>query len=230
MPTSPPTVTVRGEGQAEGPPELATVSAVLHASGRTSAEVTRALADLAHQVEAALPDLSFDSVRTDPFSVSPVFDRRSGVRITGYTGRYATRLTLADFFGLSDLVVALAGLPGAQVDGPWWSLRRDSPLHREARVDAVRAAVARARDYADALGATLGDLLELSDTDGGTGGTMPRMFAMAARGGAPAEPELDLEPQPQTVTASLTARFALADVPAADALPGQRVRSPARQT
>lgn len=213
-----PTVTVLGEGQAEGPPELATVSAVLHASGRTSAEVTRALADLAHQVEAALPDLSFDSVRTDPFSVSPVFDRRSGVKITGYTGRYSTRLTLADFFGLSDLVVALAGLPGAQVDGPSWSLRRDSPLHREARVDAVRAAVARARDYADALGATLGDLLELSDTDGGMGGT-PRMFAMAARGGAPDLPELDLEPQPQTVTANVTVRFTLTDVPAADALP-----------
>jgi uncharacterized protein YggE len=219
MPTSStPTVTVRGEGQAEGPPELATVSAVLHASGRTSAEVTRALADLAHQVEAALPDLSFDSVRTEPFSVSPVFDRRSGVKITGYTGRYSTRLTLADFFGLSDLVVALAGLPGAQVDGPWWSLRRESALHREARVDAVRAAVARARDYADALGATLGDLLELSDADAGMGGSA-RMFAMSPGGGRPA-PELDLEPQPQTVTAAVTARFALTDVPAAAVLPG----------
>lgn len=213
-----PTVTVRGEGQVEGPPELATVSAVLHTSGRTAAEVTRSLANLAHQVEVALPDLAFDSARTDPFSVSPVFDRRSGVKITGYTGRYSTRLTLADFFGLSDLVVALAGLPGAEVDGPWWSLRRDSPLHREARVDAVRAAVTRARDYATALGATLGDLLELSDTDGGLG-QMPRMFAMSPSGGDRPAPELDLEPQPQTVTANVTARFALTDVPTAAALP-----------
>jgi uncharacterized protein YggE len=211
-----PTVTVQGEGQVEGPPELATVSAVLHTSGRTSADVTRSLADVAHQVEVALPDLPYDSIRTDPFSITPVFDRRSGVRITGYTGRYSTRLTLTDFFGLSDLVVALAGLPGAQVDGPWWSLRRDSPLHREARVDAVRAAVARARDYATALGANLGDLLELSDTDGGFGGGMPRAFAMAKGGGPP--PELDLEPQPQTVTANVTARFALDGVPTGSAL------------
>jgi uncharacterized protein YggE len=211
-----PTVTVQGEGQVEGPPELATVSAVLHTSGRTSADVTRSLADVAHQVEVALPDLPYDSIRTDPFSITPVFDRRSGVRITGYTGRYSTRLTLTDFFGLSDLVVALAGLPGAQVDGPWWSLRRDSPLHREARVDAVRAAVARARDYATALGANLGDLLELSDTDGGFGGGMPRAFAMAKGGGSP--PELDLEPQPQTVTANVTARFALDGVPTGSAL------------
>jgi uncharacterized protein len=210
-----PTVTVRGEGQVEGPPELATVSAVLHTSGRTSAEVTRSLAAIAHQVDVALPDLAFDTVRTEPFQVMPVFDRRSGVRITGYTGRYATRLTLAEFFGLSDLVVALAGLPGAQVDGPWWSLRRGSPLEREARLDAVRTAVARARDYATALGATLGDLLELSDTD--AGGMMPRAFAMAKGGGPP--PELDLEPQAQTVTASVTARFALTDVPPAAELP-----------
>ena len=215
--SSTPTVTVRGEGQAEGPPELATVSAVLHVSGRSAADVTRSLAALAQQVDAALPDLAFDAVRTDPLQVTPVFDRRSGARITGYTGRYSTRYTVADFSVLSDLVVALTGLPGAQVDGPWWSLRRGSPLEREARLDAVRSAVTRAQDYAAALGATLGDLLDLSDTDG-TMGAMPRAFAMSPKGrGEP--PELDLEPQPQTVTASVTARFALTDVPEASALP-----------
>lgn len=214
-----PTVTVRGEGQVEGPPELATVSAVLHTSGRTAADVTRSLAEIAHQVEVALPDLNFETVVTDPFSVSPVFDRRSGVRITGYTGRYATRLTVAEFFGLSDLVVALAGLPGVQVSGPSWSLRRGSPLEHEARRDAVRTAVSRARDYATALGATLGDLLELSDTDGGGGGwAMPRRYAMAFKGGEEPSPEVDLEPQPQTVTASVTARFTLTDVPTGGAL------------
>jgi uncharacterized protein YggE len=210
-----PTVTVRGEGQVEGPPELATVSAVLHVSGRTAADVTRSLAELSRQVDAALPDLLFDSVRTDPLQVTPVFDRRSGVRITGYTGRYSTRLTVADFAGLSDLVVALTGLPGAHVDGPSWSLRRGSPLEQQARLAAVRAAVTRARDYANALGATLGDLLELSDTD--SMGSMPARFALSAKVGG--EPELDLEPQPQTVTASVTARFELTNVPTADALP-----------
>ena len=213
-----PTVTVRGEGEAEGPPELATVSAVLHVSGRTAADVPRALADVSRQVDAARPDLVFDAVRTEPLQVTPVFDRRSGVRITGYTGRYATRLTLADFAGLSDLVVALAGLPDVQLTGPSWSLRRDSPLGLQARLAAVRAAVTRARDYATALGATLGDLLELSDTDGGLG-QMPRMFAMSPSGGDRPAPELDLEPQPQTVTANVTARFELTDVPTADALP-----------
>ena len=208
-----PTVTVRGEGQVEGPPELATVSVVLHTSGRTATDVTRALGDLSRQVDAARPDLVYDSVRTDPLQVTPTFDRRSGVKITGYTGRYAASFVLADFAGLSDLVVALVSLPGAEVSGPWWSLRRASPLQREARLAAVGSAVARARDYANALGATLGDLLELSDTDGGHG-HLPRMFAMSPSGGDRPAPELDLEPQPQTVTATVTARFALTDVPA----------------
>ena len=216
-----PTVTVQGEGQVEGPPELATVSATLHTSGRSAADVTRSLADLAQRVDATLPDLGYETVRTDPLSVSPVFDRRSGVKITGYTGRYSTRLTLADFTGLSDLVVALTGLPGAQVDGPHWSLRPGSDLERQARTAAVSAAVSRARDYASALGATLGDLLELSDTGGGGwNAPMPRRYAMAFKGADEAPPELDLDPQPQTVTASVTARFLLLDVPPSAALPG----------
>lgn len=212
------TLTVRGEGHVEGPPELATVAAALHVSGRSAADVTRALAEVSRQVDHALPDLVFDSVRTDPLSVTPMFDRRSGVKVTGYSGRYATRLTLADFSGLSDLVVALSALPDVALDGPWWSLRRESPLQQRARVAAVHAAVARARDYATALGATLGDLLELSDTDSGSHGLMPRAFALSAKGGAE-PPELDLEPQPQTVTASVTARFSLKQVPASADLP-----------
>jgi hypothetical protein len=38
-----------------------------------------------------------------------------------------------------------------------------------------------------------------------------------AKGGGP-PPELDLEPQPQTVTANVTARFALDGVPTGSAL------------
>jgi hypothetical protein len=47
---------------------------------------------------------------------------------------------------------------------------------------------------------------------------MPRHYAMEMAKGGPA-PELDLEPWVQTLTASVTARFALTDVPVADALP-----------
>ncbi|MGI3781214.1 MAG: SIMPL domain-containing protein [Janthinobacterium lividum] len=94
------------------------------------------------------------------------------------------------------------------LDGPSWSLGRGSPLEREARGVAVRAAVTRSRDHATALGATLRDLLELADTDAdadtdaGVGG-MPRASA-TARGGGDAPPELDLEPQPHTASATAT--------------------------
>ncbi|MEZ0493907.1 SIMPL domain-containing protein [Kineococcus sp. TBRC 1896] len=213
-------LTVQGEGRVEGPPELATVSAVLHTSGRSPTVVTGALADLARQVHEVLSGFAPDSVRTDPLSVSPVVDRRSGTRITGWTGRFSTRVTLAaDATDLSALVVAFTGLPGVAVDGPWWSLRPGSDLERRARAAAVAAAVARAHDDAAALGATLGDLLELSDA-GGSPFPTPRMAATAFPAADGSPPELDLDPQPQTVAAVVTARFELVDVPPSAELPG----------
>ncbi len=54
-------MTVRDEGQAE----LVEVSAVLRTTGRTAADVTRSLAAIAKRVDEVLPDLGYDSVRTD---------------------------------------------------------------------------------------------------------------------------------------------------------------------
>ena len=87
--------------------------------------------------------------------------------------------------------------------GPWWSLRPDSPAHREARHAAIADALRRAREYAEALGARVTALLELADTgrggpaDDGPGGVR------RAGGAEGAPPELELDPQPQTVQAAV---------------------------
>uniref|UniRef100_UPI0015F0E61B SIMPL domain-containing protein n=1 Tax=Streptomyces phytophilus TaxID=722715 RepID=UPI0015F0E61B len=95
---------------------------------------------------------------------------------------------------------------------PWWWLRPDSPVHREARRQAVREAVTRAREYAEALGAELTAVLEIADE--GTERPEMWMAAEATRGfggaavpGGEAPPALDLEPQRQTVYARVNARF-----------------------
>jgi len=109
-PTGPaPLVTVRGEAQLEGPPDLATLALTLHASG-DSAERTRsqlaegsaAVTQLLQQFEAALERSS-----TSGLHVSPVFNRRSPARITGYQGTFTTQIVVADFDSLSPLVLAL---------------------------------------------------------------------------------------------------------------------------
>jgi uncharacterized protein YggE len=212
-PTGPaPLVTVRGEAQLEGPPDLATLALTLHASG-DSAERTRsqlaegsaAVTQLLQQFEAALERSS-----TSGLHVSPVFNRRSPARITGYQGTFTTQIVVADFDSLSPLVLALTALPNSQIDGPWWSLRPDNQMFRDARLAAIADARRRADDYAAAFGTALADLVEVSDTNAGFGGVREmRAFAMAK--GAD-DASFEFEPAVQTVSGQVTVRFSLKTV------------------
>jgi uncharacterized protein YggE len=124
------------------------------------------------------------------------------------------RVTVADIAILGELVARVADLETAVIEGPHWRLRRSSPVYREARTRAVAEAVARARDYAEAVGSRVTGLLELADT-GLIASSAPRTPApggvaygarsMVASGSE--LPALDLEPQQQTVYASVEARF-----------------------
>jgi uncharacterized protein YggE len=207
-----PLVTVRGEAQLEGPPDLATLALTLHASG-DSAERTRsqlaegsaAVTQLLQRFEAALERSS-----TSGLHVSPVFNRRSPAKVTGYQGTFTTQVVVADFDSLSPLVLALTALPNSQIDGPWWSLRPDNQMFRDARLAAIADARRRADDYAAAFGTTLADLVEVSDTNAGLGGVREmRAFAMAK--GAD-DASFEFEPAVQTVSGQVTVRFSLKTV------------------
>jgi hypothetical protein len=120
-----------------------------------------------------------------------------------------------DFTVLGELVSRLATLELASVAGPWWSLRPDSPVYRQVRIAAAQDATLRAREYAEAFGGRLGELIEAADagllsSEASQPQRGPRMFAAALRGGpAQEEPSLDLEPVMQTVSAQVEARFAM---------------------
>lgn len=208
-----PIVTVRGEARLEGPPDLAGLSCSLHATG-DSAEAVRAQLATGSQAVAALlqqfaPALERSS--TSGLHVSPTFNHRNPTKITGYTGTFTRSLTVADFEALSPIILGLSALPNAQVDGPWWSLKRDNPLYREVRLEAIAEARRRADDYAAAFGTTVGDLVEVSDLDGGSGGVNLNMAS--ARGYAESltlDSSFSFEPERQTVEGHVTVRFTLA--------------------
>jgi uncharacterized protein YggE len=202
-------VSVRGEAQLEGPPDLVTLVMTLHASG-DSAERTRsqlaqtstAVAQLLQRFETALERSS-----TSGLHVSPIFNRRSPTKITGYRGTFTSQIVLADFESLSPLVLELSALPNSQIDGPWWSLRQDNQMFRDARLAAIADARRRADDYAAAFGTTVADLVEVSDLNTGFAGVHEmRAFAMA-RGGEDAA--FEFEPATQTVSGQVTVRFSL---------------------
>jgi uncharacterized protein YggE len=203
-----PIVTVRGGAQLEGPPDLATLSVTLHASG-DSAEGIRSQLAVGSQAVASLLDqfaAALERTSTSGLHVSPVVNHKNPTKITGYTGTFSTTLVVADFEALS-LIMALSALPTSEVDGPWWSLRRDNPMFREVRLAAIADARRRADDYAAAFGATVAELVEVSDLDGGYGGGAMR--AMAAMDMAAEDATFAFQPAEQTVSGQVTVRFTI---------------------
>ncbi|MFK3731101.1 SIMPL domain-containing protein [Streptomyces sp. NPDC088090] len=212
-----PQVTVRGEGRLEVEPELARIGLSVSARGtdRTAvlADLTRRNAEVLDLVRAR--GAAVAKLETGSFSIAPERSKQGrGERVRAYRGRVRIGVELTDFTVLGELVPELADRDQTEVDGPWWELRPDSEAYAQARRLAVAEAVRRARAYAEALGTSLGSLLELSDAGLPEPGPSRRdLFATArvayASEEAGAAPPLDLEPQRRTVTAEVVARFTM---------------------
>ncbi|MFC4913132.1 SIMPL domain-containing protein [Actinomadura gamaensis] len=212
-----PVISVRGEAVLEAPPEIARLSVhvrVQEGDRRTALDKLTAHNRRCLDLLASYGD-AVERTETGDVYITPLvkYRRREG-DIRAYQGTVWTKATVADFTVLGELVTRLADLERTTVDGPHWALRHDSPVHARAAELAAHAAVARARRYAAALGASLTDLIELSD-EGLTRHDDSWMLAEGARGayaaaapGGAGEPEaLDLSPQTQVVTAAVVARF-----------------------
>lgn len=208
-----PVVTVRGEAELTCAPDLATISATVHATGADADSVRQQLAHASSSIRA-LTDQHADALESHSASglhVGPVFTGRGGRRVSGYRGSLTIQLVIHDFAALPTILGDITKLDNAATDGPWWSLRPTNPIHREVRIAAIDEARQRAADYAAAFDATLGSLLEVSDLEGSFH-PQPRMMkaAFAMESAAGGEPELDLEPAAQRVSAQVTVRFQLA--------------------
>jgi uncharacterized protein YggE len=217
-----PRIAVRGEAHLEVDPEIARITISVSARGKDRRE---ALADLTRRNTLAL-DLvktygdAVEHLETGAFTISPELGRHGrGERVRTHHGHVHITAELNDFTALGELTTALADLDLTRVDGPWWTLRPTSPAHRTARQQAVREAVQRAREYAEALDTTLTALVELADIGAedthrhtpSTQATRSLRAAVPGAGSFEDEPgPLDLEPQRQHVHAQVNARFTMA--------------------
>lgn len=214
-PASAPVISVRGENTLVVDPEVADVYVSLFARARERREAFERLTKRNDEVLALIRSYgeAVEQLGSGGVTVLPETARGRDEKIRAYSGSVRVNATVADFSVLGELVARLSELETATLTGPYWRLRPTSPVYRKARTGAVTEAVARARDYAAALGCEVTGLIELADTglSGGTPHPQPRMmraaFASRAAAGEEAAPALDLEPQQQTVYANIEARF-----------------------
>ena len=207
--TSPhPQVVVRGETVLLVEPEVADVDVTVRVRARdrqTALERCSARQEEVTAVVTAAGD-AVEVLETTRVSVHlEVRDRSApGEPVASVT----SRLILGRLDAVGDLVVALGRLDDVEVEGPVWRLRPDSPAVELARLDAVRDAVRRGRQYAAAFGAELTALLEVSDT-GLSGGGFRVAAAVASMARFEAEPRIDLAPARQEVHGAVEVRFAM---------------------
>ncbi len=205
-------IVVRGEATREVPPELAIFSVTVSARDKDRQTALTRLSERAAELRTHLDDFpdAIERRETSAVQVHPELKRGGGERIAAYTGSVTTTVTVTDFTVLGELLLRLADRDQTSVAGPWWQLRPGSRAGADVRRAAITDALGRAREYAEAVGAEVDRLVEIADENAGGGGQP--MMRMAAYGGAPeADLELDVDPQQQTVHASVLVRVTITE-------------------
>jgi uncharacterized protein YggE len=208
---------VCGEAAVEVEPEIVTLLVGVDAAASDRGQLIAALTLRTEECLSLVRSYAdaIEKIQTSRFCVVPELrgGRPEAARL--YRGSVRARLTVRDFSVLGDLVGRLAHVDLASVRGPWWQLRPDSPVYRQAAATAAREAVTRATEYAEAVGGQLTGLLELADV-GLSIESQARSRATAARMASrgPAQPEAELpatdfEPETQIVHAAVRARFTM---------------------
>lgn len=205
-----PTIVVRGEAFREVPPEQAVISVTVSARDRDREAVVARLLQRSEQLHALLAEAG-DAVERRETGGVRVFPelKRGSERVVAYSGSVSTSITVTDFEPLGQLLLRLAGLEQASVAGPWWQLRPGSRAGADVRREAIADALSRAKEYAAAVGARVDKLVEIADEGvGGGGGPMMRTVAFDA---AQESAGFEVDPQPQTVQASVTVRVTITE-------------------
>ncbi|GAA2526489.1 SIMPL domain-containing protein [Winogradskya humida] len=205
-----PMVVVRGEAVREVPPEIALFSVTVSARDKDREVAITRLAERAAELRSALDDYpdAIERRETGGVQIRPEL-KKGGERVSAYAGSISVTVTVTDFASLGDMLLRLANQDLTSISGPWWQLRPGSKAGAEVRRAAIADALSRAHEYAEAVGAQVDRLVEIGDEGtGGGGGGMMR--AMAFKGDM-AEPELEVDPQPQTVHASVTVRVTITE-------------------
>jgi len=225
-----PVLSVRGEARTTVDPDSVTLVCALAVSRDSRARALTTVAGALDDVTADLARLggspltrtttrerltwSAQSARTE---LQHANDERTGA--WGPTGLTTATVSLVIGVRAFDLLDRLGQLLAAHevldVTSTSWEVDADNPAWAVVRADAIRAAIAKGRDYATALGASLQRVEHVADTGllgGGDGygtGSSGRVSFMAQSSRMSAAPPdtPSLDPVPQELTATIEARF-----------------------
>lgn len=207
---APRTITLTGEGETTAPPDIAYIETGVVTDGKTAAEALAANSKAMADIFAGLKDAGIEDrdMQTSQFSVYPVYEQQPEPRTTpetpkigGYRVHNQLTVTVRDLPKLGGILDQVVTLGSNQLNGIRFSIDEPDALVDEARKDAVKDALRKAKLYAGAAGVALGQIVSISEN----GVSMPQpmyMKSMSMREGAASD--VSVAAGEQRLTASVT--------------------------
>lgn len=166
-------------------PDIATLNAGVVSEGQTA---KAALADNRTRMNGVFKALHAAGVKdkdmqTSGLNVSPVYapynkvSPSSSRRITGYRVHNQVTAVVRDMQNLGPAIDVMVESGANNIGGVTFGLSNQNEALNEARVEAVKALMAKAKLYADAAGFKVGRLVNMSES----GGYAPRPMVSMAR-------------------------------------------------
>jgi uncharacterized protein YggE len=195
------TITVSGNGTANGVPDQASFDFGVSTQATTATEALSRNAEQANAIVAALKKAGIDAskIQTTDVSLWPQ-TTSNGTQIVGYTASNSVDVTVP-IATAGDTVDAAVRAGANNVDGPNLSVTDQTSLYDEALKQALADARQKAQEIAAASGLTLGIVQKVTETGGQP---TPVMVANAAV--PTASPPI--EAGTQQVQASVTVTYA----------------------
>ena len=175
-----PRLTVRGEGEASAPPDMAVITLGVTERATEAAAAMDAVSGVASRILSRLENLGIEArdVQTSDLSLNPVHRSEgpdSAPEIVAYEASNRVDLRVRDLGSLSNVLAVVLEDGANSLGGLNFSVSDPEPLLDEARRDAVAKARAKAELYAEAAGVTLGPIVRIEESGGGGG--FPRPMA-----------------------------------------------------
>ncbi len=211
-PSGPGWIEVSGRGSVDVPPDRARVSFAMETRAQTADAAADANAEAMALVLSALRGAGLRGLEleTHGYSLRPEYEvtdsRRGTRRIVAYTVLNNVTATVSDVEAVGETVDTAIRAGANRVAGISFYASDTEAARRDALAEAVRTARAEAEVIASALGHRLGMALEVR---GGAERPSPRMYAMEGVAMSARASDTPIEAGDQTVTASVSIRFAL---------------------
>ena len=206
-------ITVSGQGEAAGAPDLATVNLGVEAFRNTVQAAREDAAAAMNQAIAVLRDRGIEErdIQTSSFNIYPRYDQ-NGHNITGFQVSNQATVKIRDLNALGSIIdeVVAAGGDLTRFQGVSFSIENPKPLEEQARAAAVADLTAKANQLASLTGVQLGRLVSISESGGFPYPVPVAERAFAAQDVASAT---NIVPGEVQVMVTLNATFAIQEQP-----------------